>query len=133
MSDQSVARRSVERSVERARKPEQASSPPVVDAKYAKLLADDLGCKVSTARTAFIGEPVSRALKVREWAFDKAPDSPERRARLIIGWARRRGAGAFRKDDDAEREIARRIAEYWRQHPEQLARTLREATNGAQS
>jgi hypothetical protein len=101
-----------------------------VDDRYARLLAEDLGCKVSTARTAFIHEPVSRALKVREWAFDKAPNSPEKRAKLILGWARRRQAGAFRKrDEDAERDIARRIALYWQEHPEALAETLR-AANG---
>jgi hypothetical protein len=129
MSEASVARDVVER----ARKPEQASPTPTVDAKYAKLLADDLGCKVSTARTAFIGEPVARALKVREWAFEKAPNSPEKRAKLIIGWAKRRRAGAFKQDDDAEKDLARRIARYWSEHPEELARTLREATNGGRS
>jgi hypothetical protein len=105
-----------------------------VDDRYARLLADDLGVKLTTARTAFIGEPVARALKVREWAFRRAPNSPEKRARLIIEWAKRQGAGAFRQDDEAaEREIARRIAAYWIERPEQLAQTLREAMNGRSS
>jgi hypothetical protein len=126
MSADSVARGVVER----AAKPEQASPTPVVDAKYAKLLAADLQVKESTVRTAFIDEPVARALEVREWAFRKAPNSPERRAKLIIGWAKRRRAGAFRQDgEDAEREIARAIARYWVEHPDKLAATLR-AANG---
>jgi hypothetical protein len=105
---------------------------PTVDDRYARILADDLGCKVSTARTCFIHEPVSRALEVRAWAFKHAPDSPEKRAKLILGWAKRRKAGAFRDQDaEAEKEIARRIAAYWREHPDRLAETLREAMNGA--
>jgi hypothetical protein len=134
MSADSVAREVVQR----ARKPGEASSPPstkeiVVDGRYAKLLAEDLGVKVTTARTAFIGEPQKRALGVVAWAFKHAPKSPEKRAKMILAWAKRRGAGAFRQDDDAEKDLARRIAEYWRQNPEELARTLREATNGGRS
>jgi hypothetical protein len=122
---------------ERARKPGEASPPStgeiVVDGRYARLLAEDLGVKETTARTAFIGEPQRRALGVVAWAMKHAPDSPERRARMILLWARKRQAGAFRQDDDrdAEREIARRIAEYWSRNPERLAQTLREAMNGA--
>jgi hypothetical protein len=104
-----------------------------VDDRYARLLAADIGCRVTTARTAFIGEPVARALKVREWAFRRSPNSPEKRARLIIEWAKRQGAGAFKQDPDAEREIARRIAAYWIERPEQLAQTLRESMNGRSS
>jgi hypothetical protein len=122
---QSVARGGVDR----ARKPEQASPTPTVDDRYARILSEDLGCKVTTARTCFIGEPVARALKVREWAFRRAPSNPEKRSRLIIEWAKRRGAGAFRQDDDAEREIAQAIARYWAEHPDKLAETLR-AANG---
>jgi hypothetical protein len=134
MSQDSVARDVVER----ARKPGEASFPPstkeiVVDGRYAKLLAEDLGVKVTTARTAFIGEPQRRALGVVAWAFKHAPEDPGKRARMILSWAKKRRAGAFRQaDGDAEREIARRIAEYWREYPEALAETLREA-NGRSS
>jgi hypothetical protein len=104
----------------------------VVDGRYAELLAEDLGVKVTTARTAFIGEPQRRALGVVAWAFKHAPDSPEKRAKMILAWAKRRRAGAFRQDEDAERFFARKIAEYWSQHPDRLAQTLREALdNGA--
>jgi hypothetical protein len=125
-----VVDRSVAQGVKPAPRQGEASPPPTVDGRYARLLADDLGVKITTARTAFIGEPVARALKVREWAFSRAPNSPEKRAKLIIEWAKRQGAGAFRQDDDAEREIARRMALYWAEHPERLAETLREAMNG---
>ena len=106
----------------------------VVDGRYARLLADDLGVKLTAARTAFIGEPVGRAMQVRDWAFAKAPESPEKRAKLILGWAKRKGAGAFRQDDeDAERQIARQIAAYWREHPEKLAEVLRESMGNGRS
>ena len=36
----------------------------VVDDRYARLLAEDLGVKITTACTAFIGEPQKRALGV---------------------------------------------------------------------
>jgi len=104
----------------------------LVDGRYAELLAEDLGVKVTTARSAFIGEPQRRALGVVAWAFKHEPDSPEFRARMVLCWARKRGAGAFRRDGDAERDIARKIAAYWIEHPDRLAETLREALgNGA--
>jgi hypothetical protein len=125
-------------SVPRGEKKHHASPPPstreiVVDGRYARLLAEDLGVKETTARTAFIGEPQRRALGVVAWAMKHAPDDPQKRARMILMWAKKRGAGAFRQDadGDAEREIARRIAEYWSRNPERLAQTLREAMNGA--
>lgn len=39
-----------------------------VDDRYARLLADDLEVKETTARAAFIGEPLRRALGVVGWA-----------------------------------------------------------------
>ena len=112
-------------------KAEDASRPTtreiVADAAFCELLAEDLGVKETTARTAFIGEPKVRAIRVVEWALRHEPDDPERRARMIVAWARKRKAGAFRDDPDAERDIARKIANYWREHPEKLAETLREA------
>ena len=127
MTEKSVARRVSER----VRKQGEASPPStreiVVDGRYAELLAEDLGVKVTTARTAFIGEPQRRALGVIAWAFKHEPDSPERRARMVLSWARKRGAGAFRRDEDAERDIARQIAAYWIEHPDRLAETLHDA------
>ncbi len=99
----------------------------VVDHRYAELLAEDLGCKVTTARTCFWGEPQKRALGVVAWAFKHEPDSPERRAKMILAWARKRKAGAFKQDEDAEKEIAQAVAAYWMEHPSKLAETLKAA------
>ena len=135
-----MSTRSVARPVDpRGRNPGETSSLSteeiVVDDRYVRLLAEDLGVKETTAYRAFIGEPQKKALGVVAWAFDHAPDDPGKRARLILMWARKREAGAFRKqgDEDAEREIARRIARYWSEHPDRLAETLREAMNGRSS
>ena len=116
----------VEQSIPR----EQGKRPPspLVDHRYAELIAEDLGCKVSTARTAFIGEPQKRALGVVAWAFKHEPDDLERRAKLVLAWAKKRKAGAFRDDEDAEREIARAISRYWVEHPDKLAEVLKAAT-----
>jgi hypothetical protein len=99
----------------------------VCDGPFCELLAKDLGLKVTTVRTALIGEPKVRSIRVVEWVVRNAGDDLERRAKILIWWAKKRGAGAFRQDQDAERDIARRIARYWAEHPDRLAETLREA------
>ena len=118
----------VERTIPRDRGKHPPSSPDyLADGPYCGLLAEDLGCKVSTERTAFIGEPKVRCIRVVAWAMENAPDDPEKRARMILAWARKRRAGAFRNYEDAERQIARAVARYWVEHPDKLAETLREA------
>ncbi len=120
----------VEKSVPRGREKHDASRPPssrevVVDGRYAVLLAEDLGVKVTTARTAFIGEPQRRAVGVVAWAFKHAPDSPEKRAKMILCWAKKRRAGAFA--GDSERYFAEQIGKYWMENPDKLAETLHAA------
>jgi hypothetical protein len=66
----------------------------VVDARYAEILADELGIKITTARTAFIGEPQRRASEISGWALDNSED-PQERARMVLAWARKHRAGAF--------------------------------------
>ena len=124
----------IESSVERSAAPrtlngDQASPPStreqVADAAFCEVIAEDLGVKTTTARTACIGEPKVRCIRVVEWALRHEPDDPEKRARMILAWAKKRQAGAFRQDGDAEKEIARALAVYWQEHPEKLAAALR--------
>lgn len=137
---------------ERARRRGEASPTPstrelVVDDRFAEVLAKDLGIKPTTARTAFSGEPKVRAIRVSEWALRHQPDSPEKRAKMVLAWARKRGAGAFRADDhqdeslngvlDGEDErftrLAEALARMWVEHPASLAeaiRALEQARNG---
>lgn len=129
-------------------KHEDAPQPPAVaDAEFCKAIADDLGVRLGTAKTAFLGEPEARALGVAAWAMDEVPDDPEQRARMIVAWAKKRRAGAFREDplefaslmgsvggteggDPHYREnenIAKLLAFYWADNPRRLARILDEA------
>jgi hypothetical protein len=75
-----------------------------VDARYAEILADELGVKTTTARTAFIGEPQRRASEISGWALDNS-DDPEERGRMILAWARKHRAGAFA--DVSDQDLAR--------------------------
>ncbi len=115
----------------------------VADGAYCELVARDLGVKTSTARTAFINEPTQRVLGVVSWAMDRSED-PQKRSRMVIAWARKRGAGAFRPAPDEYvslagsvgsgeeahyREnvaLARLLARYWHENPRRLARVLDE-------
>ena len=115
----------------------------VTDAAFCEELAEYLGIKPSTAKTAFLDEPTQRVLGVASWARDKSNDHEER-ARMVIAWAKKRGAGAFRPrpneyvslagsvghgEEAHYREneaLARLLARYWHQHPHRLARVLEE-------
>jgi hypothetical protein len=125
--------------------PQGTEGPPtsVADSGFCEELAEYLGIKSSTAKTAFLDEPTQRVLGVASWAVDKSAD-PEERARMVIAWAKKRGAGAFRPVSDEyislagsvghgeeahyrENEtLARLLARYWHQHPHRLARVLEE-------
>jgi len=111
----------------------------VVDRRFAEVLAEDLGLKPKTVRIALEGEPKVRAIRVSEWAMRNAPDDPEHRAKLLLWWAKKRKAGAFREDKsddssladifDREHERFERLAEalaaMWQENPESLAEAIR--------
>lgn len=102
------------------------------DERYCRLLAEDLGIEAETARECFLGEPQKRALGVIAWTFKHAPDDPEKRSKMVMLWARKNQTGSYREQnghDDAELDIARKIAAYWTEHPEALADTLKAALN----
>jgi hypothetical protein len=119
------------------------NGPPVATPAFCEAVAGDLGIKVSAARTAFLNEPTQRVLGVVGWAMDRSED-PEERSRMVISWARKRGAGAFRPAPDEfvslagsvgtgeeahYREnvaLARLLARYWHENPKRLARVLDE-------
>lgn len=72
-----------------------------VDGPYAEILAEELGIKVTTARTAFLHEPKKRASEISGWALDNS-DDPSERARMVLAWAKKHRTGAFRERSDAE-------------------------------
>lgn len=132
------------RSVPKSGEKHDAPAPSVAGADFCEQLAAELGVKPATAKTAFLGEPEKRALGVAEWAMGEAPDDPEQRARMLIAWAKKRRAGAFREDpnefaslaggvggteggDPHYREneaMAKLLALYWADNPKRLARVL---------
>jgi hypothetical protein len=111
----------------------------VVDERFAEVLADDLGIKPTTVRTALIGEPKVRAIRVSEWAARNAPDDPKLRGKLLVWWAKKRGAGAFRPDDGADSSLngilehederfgrlAEALARMWTENPASLAEAIK--------
>ena len=132
---------------DRDKHPPPSTRELVADAAFCEVLAEDLGLKPSTVRTGLIGEPKVRCIRLVEWLLRNAPDDSERRARLLIWWARKRGAGAFRPDDgddssldgllehEGERfeRLAEALARMWVEHPASLAeaiRALERARNG---
>ena len=122
----------IESSVARRVDESAAKHPPstreiVADAAFCEVIAEDLGVKLTTARTCFIDEPKVRCIRVIEWALRHEPDDPEKRAKMILAWAKKRGAGAFKDHAEAEREIAQAVAAYWMENPDRLAETLKAA------
>ncbi len=124
------------------------SQPPTAaDALFCEQLAEELEVRPATAKTAFLGEPERRALGVAEWAMGEAPDDPDQRARMIVAWAKKRRAGAFRENpaefvslaggvggteggDPHYREmeaLAKLLALYWADNPRRLARVMDDA------
>ncbi len=117
--------------------------PTVADAAFCELVALDLGVKPSTAKTAFLGEEASRVLGVVAWALENAPDNPERKAKMILAWAKKHRCGAFREphlefaalvgnlegEEGSYKEnlaLAKLILMYWTDNPKRLARLIDE-------
>ena len=115
----------------------------VADAAFCEEVARDLGIKPSSAKTAFLQEPIGRIIGVASWAMEES-ENPQERSRMIIAWAKKRRAGAFRPAPDEyvslagnvghgeeahrrENEaLARLLARYWHENPKRLARVLDE-------
>ncbi len=117
--------------------------PAVADAAFCEVVARELGIKPTSAKTAFLGEPVRQVVGVASWAMEEGED-PEERSRMVIAWAKKRRAGAFRPVPDEyvslagsvgrgeeahyrENEaLARLLSRYWHENPRRLARVLDE-------
>lgn len=115
----------------------------VADAAFCEVVAKDLGIKPTSAKTAFLEEPVGRVIGVASWAMEESED-PKERSRMIIAWAKKRRVGAFRPvpdeyvslagsvghGEEAHRReneaLARLLARYWHENPKRLARILDE-------
>jgi hypothetical protein len=115
----------------------------VADAAFCEVVANELGIKPTSAKTAFLEEPIGRVIGVASWAVEESED-PQERTRMVIAWAKKRRAGAFRPvpeeyvslagsvghGEEAHRReneaVARLLARYWHENPKRLARVLDE-------
>ncbi len=115
----------------------------VADAAFCEVVAEELGIKPTYAKTAFLQEPIGRVIGVASWAMEESED-PQERSRMIIAWAKKRRAGAFRPvpeecislagsvghGEEAHRReneaLARLLTKYWHENPKRLARVLDE-------
>lgn len=115
----------------------------VADAAFCKVVAEELGIKPTSAKTAFLDEPIGRVIGVASWAMEESED-PQERSRMVIAWAKKRRAGAFRPvpdeyvslagsvghGEEAHRReneaLARLLTRYWHANPKRLARVLDE-------
>jgi hypothetical protein len=115
----------------------------VADAAFCEVVAEELGIKPASAKTAFLQEPIGRVVSVASWAVEESED-PQERSRMVVAWAKKRRAGAFRpvpdeyvslagsvgRGEEAHRReneaLARLLARYWQENPGRLARVLDE-------
>jgi hypothetical protein len=118
-------------------------SQRVAYAAFCEVVAEELGIKPTSAKTAFLEEPIGRVIGVASWAMEESED-PQERSRMVIAWAKKRRAGAFRpvseeyvslagsvgRGGEAHRReneaLARLLARYWHENPRRLARVLDE-------
>jgi hypothetical protein len=115
----------------------------VADAAFCEVVAKELGIKPTSAKTGFLEEPIGRVIRVASWVVEESED-PQERSKMIIAWAKKRRAGAFRPvpeeyvslagsvghGEEAHRReneaLARLLARYWHENPRRLARVLDE-------
>lgn len=109
--------------------------------------------QTEAAHQALDGEPLKRVLGVLDWLLQHEQDADYRPASMLLGWARSRQAGCFRPtpeqrihfgssddqlaeveaqlpppgrkpDSEEDRRIARSIASYWMERPDELVAAL---------
>jgi hypothetical protein len=89
-------------------------------------------CDEEPIRQAFIGEPVEEVLAMVRWALSHEEDEGFDTEKVLTDWARKRKRGAWSgrssksspTRQDLNGKLARVLAEYWSQHPEELASVL---------
>ena len=89
-------------------------------------------CDEEPIHNAFIGEPVEEVLSVVRWAFSHRYDEGFDTEKILTDWARKREREVWSgrttkpspKVQDLNSKLARVLADYWSQHPEELAAVL---------
>ena len=112
-------------------------SPPstkaiVADEGFCKQVAALLLCDRGPIHDAFIGEPVEEVLEMVRWSLSHEDDEGFDVAEVLTTWARKRGRGAWsgrprpfeKKEHNRNGKLARTLADFWVEHPEELAALL---------
>jgi hypothetical protein len=113
------------------------ASPPSTrairaDEAFCAQAAAVLMCDEEPIRDAFIGEPVEDVLAMVRWALSHEDDEGFDPAKVLTDWARKRERGAWSgrltkpsaARQDLNGRLARVLADYWSEHPEELAAVL---------
>ena len=112
-------------------------SPPstraiVADDAFCAQAAAVLMCDLEPIHDAFIREPVEEVLTMVRWVLSHRHDEEFDTEKVLTDWARKRERGAWsgrpRKPSptrqDLNGKLARILADYWSEHPEELAAVL---------
>jgi hypothetical protein len=104
----------------------------VADKGLCRQVAALLLCDEEPVCDAFIGEPVEEVLEMVRWALSHGNDGGFDAAKVLTGWARKRGRGAWsarprRLERDPYTELAQVLANYWAEHPGELTALLDQA------
>jgi hypothetical protein len=112
------------------------SPPPtraiVADEAFCAQVATLLLCDEEPIHDAFIGEPVEEVLAMVRWALFHRYDEGFNTEKVLTDWARKRERGAWSgrshkpspTRQDLNGKLARVLADYWSEHPEELAAVL---------
>src|SRR3954452_2287202 len=104
----------------------------VADEAFCAQVAAVLLCDEEPVRDAFIGEPVEEVLAMVRWALSHHDDEGFDTEKVLTDWARKRERGAWSgripkpslTSRDLNSKLARVLADYWSEHPEELAAVL---------
>jgi hypothetical protein len=102
------------------------------DEAFCAQVAALLLCDAEPIRDTFIGEPVEEVLAMVRWALSHEDDEGFDTAEVLTNWARKRERGAWSgrptkpspTRQDLNGKLARVLADYWSEHPEELAAVL---------
>ena len=113
-------------------------SPPstlaiVADEAFCAQAAAVLMCDEGPIRDAFIGEPAEEVLEMVRWALKRQGDEDFDPAKVLTGWAEKRGRGAWSArprtssptgHDLMNGKLAESLARFWTENPHELAAVL---------
>jgi hypothetical protein len=104
----------------------------VADGAFCAQAAVVLVCDEQPIRDAFIGEPAEEVLEMVRWALSHQDDEGFGATKVLTGWAKRRGRGAWSPSSttpsptrkNLNGKLAEALIRYWSENPHELAAVL---------